>query len=469
MGAEFRVPSSLAMLAMLASGCSTGIRGDLEEIRQLADAVAIADVAREVETETPEDARELLSAPLDADTAVRIALLNNRELRATLREVGIARGELLQAGLPPNPLVEATFLPERDTTFELRVEYDLLAGIVLTPLRAGVASAALDAARFRAASATIEAGYVTRAAFHAVQAAEERLAITQRTLDAMTAARDAARLIAEAGGFRALDVAVREAELEEERVRVSELELDVVVAREELQRLLGLHGEETSWTIAAPLADAPAEAAETPDLERTALDASLALRELRSEMERIGRRVGLARVEGVLPQLLLDLHVLLGNPNSPDRNAIGYGASVGLRLPLFDQGAGTVAAYEHELDATLERYIGMAIEVRSAAREARARALSARARARHYQDVVLVARQHVVDETMLQYSGMQVSVFQLIDAILSLQESQLAAVETRREYWTAAAALGAGLAGQAVDPSGRATEPRVRTRTRGER
>lgn len=456
---------ALVMLGILAEGCvSTGIRGDLDEIRQLADAVAIADVAGDVEAETDDDAHELLGAPLDADTAVRIALLNNRELRATLREVGVARGELLQAGLLPNPLIEASLAPERNTDIEIRVEWDV-AGLILSPLRADIASAALDAARYHAASATIETGYMTRAAFHSVQAAEERLAISQRTLDAMTAARDAARALAGAGGIRALDLAVREAELEEERVHVAELELDVVISREELQRLLGLHGAETSWTVAAPLADAPADPVDSPDLERAALDASLSLREMRSDMERIGRRVGLARVEGVLPELLVDVHTLLGNPGGTD--AVVFGGGVGLRLPIFDRGDGLVAAYEHELDAALERYIGMAINVRSTAREARARSMSARARARHYADVVLVARQHLVDETLLQYNAMQVSVFQLLEAIRTLQESQLAAVDARREYWTATAALGAVLAGHAVD--GHAMEPREGSTTRGER
>lgn len=442
----------VAALLLATTGCvSTGIRSDLDEIQQITDAVAIADVGGEVEPETVEDARELLGRPLDADGAVRIALLNNRELRATLREVGIARGELLQAGFLPNPTIEAELLPERNSEVELRVEWDL-AGLILAPLRADVASAAVEVARFRAAGLLVETGYMVRSAFHAAQAAEERLAIAQRSLDASAAARDAARALATAGGVRALDLAAREAEFEEDRIRVAELELEVIVAREAVQRLLGLHGEETVWTIAAPLAEAPTEPFDPPDLERTVIDASLALREMRSDMERLGRRVGLARAEGVLPELLVDVHTLIGDPSATSQVLVGAGLS--LRLPVFDRGEGAVAGYEHALDAALERYIGTAIEVRSAAREARARALSARARSRHYSDAVLVARQHVVDETLLQYNAMQVSIFQLLDALRALQESQLAAVETRREYWTAAAALGAVLSGQAVDPSG---------------
>jgi hypothetical protein len=45
----------------------------------------------------------LLLAPLAADDAVEIALLNNRGLRATYAQLGIAEADLVQAGRLPNP------------------------------------------------------------------------------------------------------------------------------------------------------------------------------------------------------------------------------------------------------------------------------------------------------------------------------------------------------------------------------
>ncbi len=41
---------------------------------------------------------KLLDAPLTADAAVQIALLNNRGLQATYSELGIAESDLVQAG-----------------------------------------------------------------------------------------------------------------------------------------------------------------------------------------------------------------------------------------------------------------------------------------------------------------------------------------------------------------------------------
>ncbi len=450
-----RLGLGLVLATTLSACVSTGVREDLAEIRELTQAIALADVGGQVEDVSAPDVAEILQAPLDADAAVRIALVNNRELRATLRELGVARGRLLQAGLLANPLVDVEIAPERQTGFVARVEWDV-ATLLLTPLRAEAASADLDVARFDAAGMVIETGYMVRDAFHELLAAEEQLAVAQRQLDALAAARDAARALQTAGNFAALAVSAREAVYEEERVHVAEMELTALVAREEVQRLLGLHGEEASWTTAGPLPPVPAEASDPPDTERRAVEASLELRAMQRRMVAAARRAGLARTEGIIPELLVDVHILVG-----DQTAVGggfftgapttIGGGLSLRIPVFDRGDGLVAAYEHQLDAWYERYVGVAIDVRSAARESRARLLSSRARAQHYADTVLPARQRVLDQTLLQYDAMQVSVFQLLDALRARQETEMAAIDTRHEYWSAAAALDALLAGHRIE------------------
>ena len=47
--------------------------------------------------------KELLDKPLDADTAVQIALLHNRRLQATYEEIGIAQAAIVEAGTVSNP------------------------------------------------------------------------------------------------------------------------------------------------------------------------------------------------------------------------------------------------------------------------------------------------------------------------------------------------------------------------------
>lgn len=442
-----RVVFGPIVVGTLLVGCaSTSIRGDLDDVRELAHAVALADVSDDVETVSDDDALEILGSPLDADGAVRIALLMNRELRATLREMGIARGHLLQAGLLPNPMIDAELLPERNTEASLRVEWDL-AGLVLAPMRAHAASADADVSRYAAADAVVATGLAARDAFYAAQAAEETLAIAQQALDALAASRDAARALAAAGNLPALDLAAYEAEFEEDRAHVADVELGVVVAREAVHRALGLHGDETTWVLAGPLPEVPATASDPDDLERLAIDANIELLRMQAAMEAVARHAGVARAEALFPELLLDVHALVGDPADTTAPGVAVGVGLGVRLPIFDHAEGTIAAYEAELEVMLERYVGHAIEVRSLAREARARLLTAHARALQYTGVVVPLRQRVLDETLLRYNAMQVSVFQLLDAYGALQASRIEAVETRRAYWMAAAELEAVLAG----------------------
>ena len=448
----------LLAASLLLPGClSPSIATDLAEIRARTHVPVLADVADlTVRSGGDDDVRDLLSRPLAADAAVRVALLNNRALRAQLRELGVARGRLIQARQVANPTFEAESLPERNTALEMRVEYDLTS-LVLAPLRARAAAADLAAERVEVAGAVVQLGYDVRVAFHAMQSAEQRLAIAQRALDAFAAGRDAAAALLEAGSVSALDASSQIAAYEKARITVAQLELAVADRREVLQRLLGLHGEDTEWTIRAELPPVLDALPQTDRPEGRAVQASHDLAAMKHRLEAIARRTRLSRTEGWLPDIEVDMHTLYGNPEAgPGLTPAGpwrFGGGVSLRVPLFDHNRGATRAHEAEFDALMERYHGLAIEVRSTARELHNRVVSAHSRAKQFQRVILPAQRRVVEETQLQYNAMQLGVFQLLQARRDQLDVELAYVDTLREYWTSAAALETLSAGHRVDVS----------------
>src|SRR5262245_13555066 len=94
---------SVFALCALSACVSSSIRPDVKQVAKVAHAPVLPALpADQVDPEVHEDARHLLRQPLDENAAVRIALLNNRELRARLRELGVTRGQLMQAGLLKN-------------------------------------------------------------------------------------------------------------------------------------------------------------------------------------------------------------------------------------------------------------------------------------------------------------------------------------------------------------------------------
>lgn len=405
------------------------------------------------------DARVLLAQPLTEDAAVRVGLLNNRELRSALREVGIARGQLVQAGVLPNPEIEVEVTPRQaavdHTRIELSVEYDLTSAI-LAPLRERAAEADHEAARYRAAGAALELGYSVRAAFYAVQASQQRLAIANQGLDTLAAGRDAARALFEAGNVPELDAATQEAVYEGARITVAQVEIELIERRERLNRLLGLSGSDTAWRIQGDLAGAEDALKVPPRAETRALSASVELAEARSRLEAVAGRAGVTRTEGALPDISIGLR------GEREDDAWQVGAGLRFTLPLFDRKQGAAMAAEAEFDSLLERYHGLAVDIRSALREGRSRLMSAHLRARHYTRVVVPARKRVVEQTLLQYNAMQIGVFQLLQARRDQLDAELAEVEARREYWTSKAAFEALLAGRRVQPT-QSTAPAAAT------
>jgi len=445
--------SVVVFTCVLFSHCAgPSIRPDLEKIRdlsrmQLPNTLETATV----EPVTSHDVEQLLSQPLSVDSALRIAIANNRHVRASLRELGISRGQYMQASLIANPEVELEVLPERDSLLEFRVEYNI-SSLILAPLRRKASYFDMEAARYKTAAKLIEIGFEVRRAFYAAIAAASRFKFAQQTLDAFAADRDAAQALLEAGNITDLDFANREAAYQQARLEASEVEFEVMRSREKLNRLLGLFGKQTTWQVAGQLTPAPQTLDTQENTENRAIAASLELQEVQSRLKALSRRIGVTRTEGWLPSVNVDFHLLSGNPNQTSRDPnLRYGGGVGLALPIFDHKQGQTRAGEAEFDGLQERYYGLAIDIRSGAREARAQLAVTHARARHYEQKLLPAQKKVLEQTQLQYNAMQIGIFELLRAKRDLLQVELGYINSLRDYWTAAAAFEAILAGKRVD------------------
>jgi cobalt-zinc-cadmium efflux system outer membrane protein len=465
MGAE-RVAGRSLLRSLLAGAIALGLGGcvsssierDLTRVRELARAETLPELRDdELDPDPDRETTALSSEPLDVETAVRVALLRNRTLRAQLRALGVARAALMQAATIANPVVGAELPAEREADLELHVEYEI-SSLLVASRRADAAEAELQRARLDAAAATVGLGHEVRAAFFSLQAAEQRLGIAQRTLDTRAAARDASRALQEAGNARALDTARQIAAYERARIGVAELELERARARERLVRLLSVHGPNAALRTAGTLGEAPAALPTLDRIETRAIEASLELRAARAALEAHAHRSGAARTAGLLPDVTLDATARHAADDSEEvlegEDPWSFGAGVSVELPLFDRAQGATRASEAAFDAELERYHGVAVEVRSAAREAAAGLESAAARARQFATVILPAQREVLAQTLLQYNAMQIGIYDLLRAQTELLDAELAHVEVLREYWTARATVDALLRGHRVGATG---------------
>src|SRR4029450_11423072 len=95
-------------LALLAAGCAKftgdgGMAPVTEGIRKEIGKDAVKLTSAEDNRRARERIQALLGEPLSEDTAVQIALLNNRGLQAAYNDLGISEAEYVQTSLPPNP------------------------------------------------------------------------------------------------------------------------------------------------------------------------------------------------------------------------------------------------------------------------------------------------------------------------------------------------------------------------------
>ena len=396
-------------------------------------------------------ASELLARPLGPEEAVEIAVLKNADLQARFEELGIARAQLVDAGLPPNVELDGefgSFADGRRSEFGLAATTDLTR-LLLLPLRRGVAAAGLDAVRFETSGEALEFAYEVRNAFYDYQLAEQLLELDRTVLDAAAASYDTARRLFEAGNITALERANEQAFYEGARSELALAEASALGRREALNVWMGLSGSETNWQLAGRLAQ-PDPGVELPDaatLETKAIESSLDLLGLEYRYTAAAREANLARAEGLLPSLRAGAQV--GREESVRQT----GPVVSVEIPLFNRGQGRVEEARARMRRLEQQYLARAVRIRAMVRAARNDLVIATRRVAHYEDVLLPLWQQIIDETQLQYNGMQVSVFELLLARREQVRTGQEYVTALRDYWRSRSTLDQILAGRLVSTS----------------
>ena len=121
------------------------------------------------------DARvaDLLAAPLSADAAVQIALLNNRGLQASFDQLGIADADRVQASVLPNPGFSFGRLRQGSgTEIDRSITFNL-AHLLSLPLARQIERQRFEATRGAALMSVLTLASQTRKAYYLAVAADE--------------------------------------------------------------------------------------------------------------------------------------------------------------------------------------------------------------------------------------------------------------------------------------------------------
>jgi cobalt-zinc-cadmium efflux system outer membrane protein len=381
-----------------------------------------------------EQLASIFREPLTAETAVRVALLNNRDLQATYQELGIARADLVQAGLPKNPVlsVERRFSGQALETDVMQNLLDLL----VIPLRKRIAGAELAAAKFRVAQAAIDHAFEVETVFYKLQGDLELVEMWRTVASASRASAVAARRMYEAGNITDLELRTEESGLSEAKLELATAEAETTQQRERLNGLMGIWGDATGWTIRPRLPDLGPPDPPLAGLESLAVSRRLDLAAAREEITARAQTLGFTRATRFIPDLEGGAHY----EREPEGDGTA-GPSFDLTVPLFDQGRAATAKGTALLRQAQEHYYAEAVEIRSAVRSAYASMTAARQKAEFHRRVALPLRAEVLRQSQLHYNAMQVGVLQLLEAKRAQIHAGRSSVEALKDYWIARSAL----------------------------
>jgi len=212
--------------------------------------------------------------------------------------------------------------------------------------------------------------------------------------------------------------------------------------------LMGLWGKRTQWKVAGRLPDVPKQALNVKGLEKRAIANSLDLAAAKQRIIAYGHRLGVAKATALVPTL--DAGPMAERQN----HEWTVGPAFTLPIPLFDQGQARVAKAKAQLRRLQQRYLALAVNIRSHARAARQQLRTARQTARYYHRVYLPLQQRILNQTQLQYNAMQVGVFRLLFAREQEINAGQSYVQSLLGYWTSRAQLHQILLGRLTDLSG---------------
>ena len=313
--------------------------------------------------------------------AVAVALWNNATFQENLTKLGLARGDLAQAGLLANPTFSMLF-PLGPKQLEFTATFPLEA-LWLRPKRVAIAQIEAE----RVAEGLVQSGLDlvrdVRGGLSDLSLARDRERLARETLALRERIAEIATARQRIGESSELEATVARAEVARAREESRRLASDVLLVRGRLLLLLG-------WTTAATNLDFISSSSPTvpeqpvAELERQALAARPDLRASELGLESAARRGGLAKTEIFALSGLIDA-------NGSGKEGFEIGPGVALPIPIFNQNQAGRARAEAEIERAAWNYAGTRQRVVLEVREARAKLDQAGEAQRAFEQEVLPA------------------------------------------------------------------------------
>ncbi|KOF17190.1 copper resistance protein [Ensifer adhaerens] len=371
---------------------------------------------------------------IDVETAVQVALLNNKGLQAAYADLGDSSADAWQSTMLINPTVSVGFN-----------------GIGAPALEAFKSVEGMIAANILALAThkrNVEIADTRRAWINAV-GSWETVAQLNQAQAAADAASDLAGKLGETGAMTKEAQAREHVFYAELTGQSAQARLAARLAKEELPRLMGLWGADTDYQVPNRLPQLPNGLMKRDLIEAEALQRRVDLQMAKLDLEATAKSYKLTGAT----RYVTDLEILAGFETEREvedgdvtRKTTGQ-AELEFVIPIFDTGKARMRKAELAYMRSANLLAEKSVNVRSEARSAYQAYRSNYDIARHYRNSVVPLRTKIEEESLLTYSGMITNTFELLADSREKINSIILAVNAKREFWLAEANLAPAIYG----------------------
>ncbi|WP_104668435.1 TolC family protein [Ensifer adhaerens] len=402
---------------------------------------------------------------LDVDTAVQVALLNNKGLQAAYADLGDSAADAWQSTMFVNPTVSVGFNGVGAPGIEAfrSIEGAITSNILALATRdrdIAIADTRFRQAQLNAALRSLQLAADTRRAWINAVAAWETVAQLNQAQAASDAASELAQKLGETGAMTKGSQAREHVFYAELVGQSAKARLEARLAKEELTRLMGLWGSDVDYQVPNRLPALPKAVMKRDLIEAEALQRRVDLQMAKLDLDATAKSYKLTEAT----RYVTDLELLTGFETEREReDGDVQTETTGIMelefvIPIFDSGKARMRKAELAYIRSANLLAEKAVNVRSEARSAYQAYRSNYDIARHYRNSVVPLRTKIEEESLLTYNGMITNTFELLADSREKVNSILLAVNAKRDFWLAEANLAPAIYGGGAGAASGETE-----------
>ncbi len=380
----------------------------------------------------------LLANPLTSDSAIRIALANNPQLKATYASLGIAAADVYEAGRIRNPVFSFTSLDSNvsgemnQKTFGLILSFT---DLITLPSRKRFAEGEFAAMKESISAEIVNVAAETEVAFYEFVAAKQVAALRTQIARAGELSLQLAKRYFDAGNLTPRELALEQAAASETKLAALEANAEAYGKRVELANLLGLSAA-GNWTAPAKLPVPLAHEDDIDGLIKIAQQSRLDLAAARKRTDLLADRLGVTNWTRWLGELDFSIE--------HERDTDGAdltGPAIEWEVPIFTQNRDKPLRASAELKMAIAEVERLMVTIENGVRAAHVATLSAKDRVHEYQQQLIPARIEIVERAQEEEAFMLIGIFELLETKKDEYDAYKSYLVSVRDYWMARSEL----------------------------